>query len=160
MFKTFWPSAYLVSLNDGNTFEYRLRLAAPPFNINCFLSLSAFLGLLSGGCCGNKAWMSLFRCFGVINTAVLDKKTCPFFPNGPVTATKAFVSLVLCNIQSQVHNFQNAKSENGILKAAQINMVSTGCWTFCADVKQRKTKMCYWHKHSVLNPTGIQIDSI
>lgn len=74
MFKTFWPSAYLVSLNDGNTFEYRLRLAAPAFNINCFLSLSAFLGLLSGGCCGNKAWMSLFRCFGVINTAVLDKK--------------------------------------------------------------------------------------
>lgn len=30
------------------------------FSINCFLSLSAFLVLLSGDCCGNKARMSLY----------------------------------------------------------------------------------------------------
>lgn len=101
-------------LNDGNKFEYRVCLAAPPFNINCFLSLSAFLGLLSGDRCGNKAWMSLFKCSGVINTAVLDKESYPFFPNGPVTAAKSFVSLALYNIQSQMHNFQNAESENSI----------------------------------------------
>lgn len=61
IFKTFLPSAYLVSLlNGSNKFEYRLCFSTLSFSINCFLSLSAFLVLLSGDCCGNKARMSLY----------------------------------------------------------------------------------------------------
>lgn len=89
-------------------------MAAPPFNINCFLSLSAFLGPLSGDSCGNKAWMSLFRFCGVINPPVLDKESYPFFPNRPVTATKSFVCLAPCNIHSQIPNAQSAESDKSI----------------------------------------------
>lgn len=46
-------------LNDGNKFEYRFCLSAPPFSSNCLLSLSTFFGLLSGDYCGNKAGMRL-----------------------------------------------------------------------------------------------------
>lgn len=42
--------------------------------LNCFLSVFVFLGLLSGDCDGNEAWMSLFRYGGIINTTVSDKE--------------------------------------------------------------------------------------
>lgn len=64
-------------LNYGSKFEYRFCLSAPPFSSHCLLSRSAFSGLLSGDCCGNKAWM--FRCSGVTNTDILDKEL-PLLP--------------------------------------------------------------------------------
>lgn len=52
----------------------RLLLFAVKNGLNYFLSVFVFLGLLSGDCNGNEAWMSLFRYGGIINTTVSDKE--------------------------------------------------------------------------------------
>lgn len=62
--------------------------------------------------------MSLFKCSGVINTAVLDKESYPFFLNGPATVNKPFVRLALYDIQSHTRNFQNSESENSICESS------------------------------------------
>ncbi len=52
----------------------RLLLFGLKNGLNYFLSVFVFLGLLSGDCNGNEAWMNLFRYGGIINTTVLDKE--------------------------------------------------------------------------------------